>query len=189
MTCTIAILDGHVVVMASDSASTTDDGALVVRRSDSKVWRASSCELDLLVGYSGTFTYGVWVRHAFSWPWRPLEMDAAAWLTARVQPALLSGLKARFGDKLDDNWTLLVGVRERDRPARLFTLFSNGDVEEAAAPYAAIGLGAPPALGCLATLDALGCTAPAWERLEHAMRIAEMFHSSVRSPVHIEALI
>jgi hypothetical protein len=200
MTCTVAIIDGHAVVMASDSASTSDEGELVVRRSGCKVWTARSghgpvsahdhhTPCDLIVGFSGVFTYGLWVRHAFNWPMRPAGMPSESWLVSRVQPALAAGIKARFGDKVGDDWTFLVGVREPGARARLFTLYSNGDVEEAAAPYAAIGLGAAPALGCLATLDATGSATPSWERLQQALDVAEMFHTSVRGPMHVDALI
>ena len=183
MTCTVAHTDGNAVVIATDSAGTDSDGTLVVRSAGSKSWKVP--DQDVLVGFSGDFSVGNWIRHGFEWPRRPQYMDAHRWLVAHVHVRLRKSLLKRFGDEVikEADWSLVVGV---PRPGRLFVMYACGDVEETSKAYTAIGAGAQLALGCLAALE--GCGLPCWERLETAVRVSEQFHASVRGPVHMLAL-
>jgi len=186
MTCTVGHVDGDVVVIGSDSSATDDSGALSTRRGSQKVWVARVQEdFSVLVGFSGGFAQGCWVRHNFKWPQRPVWMAPQQWLVARVQPALKTSLSGRFGSAAwkEMDWALLVGLRS---PGRLYVLSPCGDVEEASVPYAAIGAAAQLATGCLAALEAADL--PSWVRVEQALYVSERFHSTVRAPMHILAL-
>ena len=182
MTCIVAYVDGNVVLMSSDSCSTTDDGAIVVRHGQQKVWTLD-CGIQIIVGFCGNFGNGQWVRYGFKWP-RYCGMPLERWLISKVQPALRLSFITRFGPDANVDWNLIVGF---PRPGRLFVLSPCGDIEESEKNFAAIGSGRDVAKGALEALESVPMYS--WERLELAMAAAIQFRSDVRSPVHLEALI
>ena len=76
MTCTIGFLDGRQVYIATDSASTAEDGHIVVRHGNTKAWTVQVRHgPELLVGFSGNFTDLNFIRYMFQWPkWRSPSM-------------------------------------------------------------------------------------------------------------------
>lgn len=185
MTCIVAIIDGNCVVMGSDSASVEGEN-MSVRAGSSKSWSCYVGKEEILVGFAGNFAEGNFIRYAFEWPKRKKGQEVAEWLVADVQPNIQKCLKERFEDRKDVpiEWVLLIGVK----PGRLFVLSQCGDVQEALAPYAAIGAGFSTALGCLETLDLESSSLLSWERVEMALKVSEKFHSSVRGPMNLHAL-
>lgn len=181
MTCIAAYIDGNVVVMSCDSSSTLDDGSLVVRRGQQKMW-TTKCGIKIILGFCGQFGKGQWIRYGFQWPefYEPLEN----WLITSVQPALRQSMIQRFGTDTNLDWTLLLGI---SKPGRLFILSPCGDIEESTKKFAAIGSGSDLAKGALEALESVDMLS--WDRLESAMSAASQFRTDVHGPVHLQALI
>jgi hypothetical protein len=167
MTCVIAYVDGRVVLVACDSAATTDS-SITVRRGASKIWTMHNC----IVGFCGDFGFGQWVRYVFQWdaPYEPYEQ----WLVV-TQTKLKKAIVKRF-EKSED-WQLIVAI-----DGRVFVLSPCGDVEETCKNFAAIGTGADTAKGaleCMKDTDMMS-----WEKIDKAMEIAADYNCDVRLPVH-----
>jgi ATP-dependent protease HslVU (ClpYQ) peptidase subunit len=182
MTCTIGFLDGRQVYIATDSASTAEDGHIVVRHGNTKAWTVQVRHgPELLVGFSGNFTDLNFIRYMFQWPkWRSPSM--MHYLVSQVAPALKQELKANISEP---SWTLLIGTR-CDGPS-LYVVYDNGDVERPLKPYCAIGSASDFAMGALETTVRHTSWKP-WEHLEEALHVAEEHHVSVRRPFHMLVL-
>jgi ATP-dependent protease HslVU (ClpYQ) peptidase subunit len=89
-----------------------------------------------------------------------------------TRECLKTGGAATREKEAEQGGTFLVGVR-----GRLFIVESDYQVVEPVAPFAAIGSGAPYALGSLATSRG----APA-ARVKQALTVAERFCAAVRAP-------
>ena len=186
MTCIVAVVDGSCVVMGSDSAAIMDD-SISIRSGSSKSWKCQIGRDEFLVGFSGNFAEGLFIRYGFAWPERRAE-NMESWLVSKVQPALQEALFKRFEQRNKNtelDWSLLIAAK----PGRIFSLSMCGDVEECAFTFAAIGSGKTAALGCLQTLELEHSPLVSWERAELALKVAQTFQSSVRAPFHLQALI
>lgn len=184
MTITMAVQEGDVVVMACDSAATDDSFELMTRKGCSKAWVQPVRGVgEMLVGFSGNFSTGLWIRHGFKWPRKMPEDSMESWLVKKVQPLLSECLKNRFTSESDENrtaWQLLVA-----RPRETFKLHACGDVESCSLPYACIGDGAQVAQGAL---HVLAESVPSWQALEAAFQACVSCRASVRGPLHMLAL-
>ena len=185
MTITMAIKHGDVVLMACDSAATDDTCDHVTRSGCSKAWvQHMSGTGPLLVGFSGNFAAGMWIRFGFVWPVLHPYETLEEYLVVKVQPALVKSLSKRFKTEMDDNrtaWQLLVA-----RPHEIFRVHSCGDVESSVLPFASIGDGYQVAHGALFALQ--DSHAPVWEKLESAFRACVNARTTVRGPLHMLAL-
>lgn len=186
MTITIAVQQGDVVFLACDSASTDEAYAHVTRKGCSKAWVQYVPNFgDVLVGFSGNFAAGMWIRHGMSWPpMPPLMSSFEQYLVVCVHPALVKSLGKRFKADNDENrsaWQLLVAL-----PGDIFTLHSCGDVESSVLPFAAIGDGCQIAHGAMFALQS--SPEPVWEKLEKILEACLSARATVRGPLHILAL-
>jgi ATP-dependent protease HslVU (ClpYQ) peptidase subunit len=186
MTCIVAVVDGACIVMGSDSAAVQDD-TLTVRSESSKSWKHTLDDGEtIILGFSGNFAEGLFIRHAFKWPRRKLCQQWDTWLVKEVQPALQQAMKKRFEDRKDVNleWSLLIGVK----PGRIFSLSMCGDVEESSMPFAAIGSGAAAALGCMFALTQSSTTA-SWDVAYTGLQAAQQQRlAMVAAALLIEAI-
>ena len=186
MTCIVAIIDGNCVVMGSDSAAVDEEGSIQVRAGPSKCWTQKIDREDFLVGFAGGFAEGSFIRHAFRWPDRKSKESHMEWLVKRVQPKLQKKLAERFSNRVESiDWQLIVAFK----PGKIFTLLPCGDVAESESKFSAIGSGSCAALSCLETLDHERSASPSWEKIDLALKMAENFHWSVRSPFHVKVLV
>ena len=171
MTCTIAYVDGEVIVMGCDSAASSGD-TVSVRRGAQKIWKTE----DFVVGFSGGFAIGQYLRYDFKW--EPVSYPLERWLVKTMQPKLKHKIIKHF-EKSED-WNLLIGIK-----GRVFLLSPCGDVEETIKPFAAIGSGADCAMGALEALYLTNQEMRSWERVETALHAASATHPDVKSPMHI----
>ena len=185
MTITMAIKHGDVVLMACDSAATDDTYDHVTRAGCSKAWVQTIPGAGLcLVGFSGNFAAGMWIRYGFVWPFMHQYESLEEYLVVKVQPALVKCLAKRFKVETDDNrtgWQLLVA-----RPHEIFKLHACGDVESSTLPFASVGDGYQVAHGALFALQ--DSAKPVWEKLECAFRACVDSRCTVRGPLHMLAL-
>jgi ATP-dependent protease HslVU (ClpYQ) peptidase subunit len=185
MTITMAIKHGNVVLMACDSAATDDTFDHVTRAGCSKAWVESIAGAGpCLVGFSGNFAAGMWIRHGFAWPSKHKSETFEKYLVVKVQPALVESLAKRFTSETDDNrhaWQILIA-----RPHQVFKLHSCGDVESSILPFSAIGDGQQVAHGALFALQ--DSETPVWDKLDFAFQACVNARSTVRGPLHILAL-
>lgn len=185
MTITMVVQHGDVVVLACDSASTDETFDHVTRKGCSKAWvQTISGARQALVGFSGNFAAGMWIRFGFSWPPKMPEQTFEEYLVVAVHPALVKSLAKRFKTETDENrtaWQLLVA-----RPGEVFRMHSCGDVESTVLPFAAIGDGYQIAHGVLHALQ--DSDEPVWDKLERAFQACVSARATVRGPLHMLAL-
>lgn len=185
MTITMVVQHGDVVILACDSASTDDTFDHVTRKGCSKAWvQTISGAGDTLVGFSGNFAAGMWIRFGFQWPQKYAHQTLEEYLVVAVHPALRKCLEKRFKTETDENrtaWQLLVA-----QPGQIFKLHACGDVESCILPFSAIGDGYQIAHGVLFALQ--DATMDVWDKLEMAFRACVAGRATVRGPLHMLAL-
>lgn len=191
MTVVCAIRDGNVILMSADSAATADSG-FSVQRKDSKMFRLSvqvgSKEQEMLVGFCGEYHRFQLMACSFKCPPSHKHMDAWTYMVSEFVPALRKFFGKRFPHKEDksDNFmgseevALLVAFQQR-----MFSVYCDGQVEESAHGFAAIGVN-ESALGALHALQSSELVS--WERIDCAMRAAAAFSSTVGAPFYTEVL-
>jgi hypothetical protein len=183
MTITIALLDHNVVYLGSDSASTDDANEIVCRKGCSKSWVVQIQGIGkVLVGFSGMFATGMWIRHGFHWPSKKKNESVEAYLVRSVQPAIQSSLNERFLPETDErktNWELLFAI-----PSEIYKIQACGNVESSSFPYACIGDGAQVAEGVLYCSDHLD----PWESMEKAFYVSSLHRVGIQGPFYIHAL-
>jgi ATP-dependent protease HslVU (ClpYQ) peptidase subunit len=169
MTVVIAYVDGNVVLVACDSAATTDS-SITVRRGAAKIWSMD----DFIVGFCGDFGFGQFLRYAFEWeqPYEPYEK----WLVV-TQKKLKKAIVKRF--EKNDDWQLIVAIK-----GRVFVLSPCGDVEETVKNFSVIGSGADTARGAMESMNMHNPDMMSWEKIDSAMAVAADYHCDVRLPVH-----
>lgn len=178
----MAILDQNVVYLGSDSASTDENNTLVTRKGCSKSWMVELPGFqNVLVGFSGMFATGTWIRYGFSWPKKRKQETMMEYLVRQVQPSLKKSLEERFADQESrTDWEVLVAY-----PKHIFKLQPCGNVEESILPYNCIGNGQQLASGVLHySLDFL----TPWESMEKAYEICKVHCTSIAGPFYIHAL-
>lgn len=185
-----ALRDGNVILMSADSAATSESGFRVSRR-DSKLFRLpvfetrSRLRRDMLLGFCGEFIRFQFMSCRFKPPCIHPEQDAWHYMVSVFVPALREFMVLHFGESGglilgSESETLLVAFRKR-----IFSVFSNGQVEETREEFSAIGA-QEAALGALHALR--GSAEPSWDVLDTAMRAAEAYSSTVRAPFDTELL-
>ena len=172
MTCIAGIAENGAVHLAGDSAGVA--GWDLTIRADPKVFVNGP----YVMGFTHSFRMGQLLRYAFAPP-SPEGHDLHAFMCTAFIDALRTCLKdggwAKKESEQETGGQFLVGVA-----GRLFTIWTDYQVSEAADPYAAVGCGAAPALGALFA-TAAGRLGPR-ERLDGALKAAERFSNGVRGP-------
>lgn len=185
MTCTIGYVDNGVVIIASDSAAIS--GTFVtLRKGPSKVWTTNN---GLIAGYAGDFSLCQWIRYVFEWPNLPTSftVDEVHGYLVKTIGLIDKGLRKRYPQITEEflsDWQIMIGVAATTaREATLFVLYSNGDVEQSAELYAAIGSGSYVALGSLYATKFNPMTA--WEHIETALDASAANDSCIKKPWHV----
>ena len=179
MTCIVGLVENGTVYLGGDSAGVNGSLHLTVR-ADPKVFRNGPC----LIGYTSSFRMGQLLRYKLEPPLcapatDPLEYLATSFVDA-VRGTLKAGGMASKENDVEQGGAFLVGYR-----GRLFTIHEDYQVGESTVPYAAVGCGAPYALGAL---FAAPPTVTPDVRLRVALEAAEQFSAGVRRPFVFEAL-
>jgi len=205
MTCTVGFIDGTKVLIATDSASSDDNGSCSTRKGNSKSWfvtirtrpsirlPSKMQRFQFIVGFAGNFSDCQFLRHVFEWPVKTTK-SFTKYLLRNVFPEIKRQMKDYGIEKTDSNWTLLFGTPGTSihDPARLYILNEHGDVEETEKPFAVIGSGADYALGSLEAttilLDHDVLHLPALKIVTLALTAAEENHTQVRHPFHVISL-
>lgn len=148
-------------------------------RSDPKVFRNG----DFLMGFTSSFRMGQLLRYAFTppdkWPTKDLYEYMVTDFVNGIRSCLKGGGYARTESGEESGGTFLVGFQKR-----LFVISDDYQVSEWALPYAAVGCGAPYALGSLYATEG---ESPE-DRVRIALEAAEKFSIGVSSPFTIEVL-
>lgn len=183
MTAIAAIANGTTVTMGADAAG-TDTSFSTTTATESKVWRAGP----LLFGASGSYRVAQLIRWRMPVPVPEPSMEPLAYLVGPLADAMVEVLE---GGRALTTWqedntaainesSLLIGFR-----GHVYEMYSDFGVNEEALGYAAIGSGAPVALGALAATEHI---TNARRRVRMALDAAERHNASVRGPMHIEVL-
>jgi ATP-dependent protease HslVU (ClpYQ) peptidase subunit len=182
MTCTIGFIDGRIVIIASDSAATSEN-AYTLRRKNSKIWS----DRHLIFGFAGDFAVCQWIRYVFIWPEFSESGNHEQSYLVKCSHGIEKGLKERFPDtpqaSLKD-WQLMIGLN-----GRLFVMYSNGDVEESIENFAAIGSGASIALGSLHATKILNAKLPdkltSWDHIQLALEASAANDVNIKRPFNV----
>jgi len=184
MTCTVAYIDGSVVIVASDSAAVCNT-SYVLRRNSPKIWKSRN----IVFGYSGDFAVCQWIRYGFKWP-EFNDFKTIERYLVRCLHLLDESIKKRHPDMQTgqrDDWQLLLGIpgsMSGTGEGRIFVLYPGGDLEEPSENYTAIGSGAAVALGALCALK-LSNEKP-WDKMQIALEAAESNDIGVKRPWHFK---
>jgi ATP-dependent protease HslVU (ClpYQ) peptidase subunit len=187
MTCTFAIFDGATIVMASDSAGTSEDGSIDSQK-NSKMFkltiRRATGSIEALIGFAGCFRAPQILRYMFEVPdWT--HGTPESYLVSRFVPEAIKLLsKNDMGTKENPLGTcqLLLAF-----DSHIFIIESNGQVLESAGRFSAIGSGADVALGAAHAL--IDSKEPSWIIAEKALYASEAFKTTVRRPFHFDYIM
>jgi ATP-dependent protease HslVU (ClpYQ) peptidase subunit len=171
MTAIVGLVHNRTVYIGGDSAGAS--GWSLTVRADAKVFHNNG----YLFGFTTSFRMGQLIRYALKPPKPVGETDrfmATTFIDA-VRECLKEGGWARKDSDREEGGTFLVGVR-----GRLFTIYDDYQVAEAADGYAAVGCGDELALGALFATS--GTRMAPQRRIELALRAAERFSAGVRGP-------
>jgi len=184
MTCTVGYVDNSTVIIASDSAAL--EGTMVtIRKGSSKVWEYKN----MVIGFAGSFGLCQWIRYVFEWPKisKKWTVDQVHAYLVKCSGLIEEGLRKRHVNNTDEtvyDWQLMIGVGGTAyREASLFVMYSNGDVEQSADYYAAIGSAAMIALGSLYATKNLNITS--WEHIETALEAAAANDCCIKKPWNV----
>lgn len=171
MTAIVGLVDAGSVYIGGDSAGVA--GMSLTVRADAKVFRKKR----YVFGFTTSFRMGQLIRYALEPPKPVGETDrfmATTFIDA-VRECLKAGGWAKKDSEREEGGTFLVGVR-----GRLFTVYEDYQVAEAADGYAAVGCGDELALGAL--FATATTRTPPQRRIEIALSAAERFSAGVRGP-------
>lgn len=172
MTVIAGLVHNGRVHLAGDSAGVA--GYSLTVRADAKMWASGP----YVLGFTTSSRMGQLLRYAFQPP-APDTGDLHRFMVTTWTDALRTCLKdggwARKDSEQEQAGTFLVGVA-----GRLFTLGSDYQVGESAAPYAAVGCGEDLALGALHATA--GLTLKPRRRLAVALAAAEYHNAGVAGP-------
>lgn len=192
MTIVVAIKDGAVVLMGSDSAASDDDGEILVQRHPKIFrWNLKSCEI--LVGFAGDFATAQLLEYCFKPPPYDKGDDVKYYLVSDLVPALRKFAAKKILkddvsplDMFTTDTSFLLAAQ-----GRIFVLSYNGQVEEPLLPFASIGTGARAANGALHALHESGQvhgSLNSWDALQLSLQAAEAQQANVRRPWHMDAV-
>jgi hypothetical protein len=195
MTCTLAITDSQIVLLAGDSAAV--GGKELRLRADTKVFRTGSYG----IGYTTSFRMGQILRYGTALPEPPPGLgpgELERFLITEVIPVIRRSFAdhgfaktARFSSSGDSSITeegqdfgglFLLGVA-----GQIFEIRQDYHLARPAAPFSAVGSGAPVALGALHALQSLP-NLSLRDQAAMALAAAEAYNTGVRAPFHFVEL-
>lgn len=171
MTAIVGLVHDGGVYIGGDSAGVS--GLQLTVRADSKVFRNGP----YLFGFTTSFRMGQLIHHALTppKPKGPLERFMSTTFIDAIRACLKDGGWARRENDREEGGTFLVGVA-----GRLFVVYEDYQVGQAADGYAAVGCGDQVALGALYATAGAGM--PPRRRVRLALSAAERFSAGVRAP-------
>lgn len=175
MTCIVGIVQDNVVYMGGDSAETTEDFSM--NQCYDKVFLRG----EFIYGYSGDSRFCQLVEFCFEPPPITEPLDAymvSTWVNALRTCLLSGGYLSKTNNKEEIDGNLLIGVR-----GRLFHLWGDFACVEYCDNYGAVGCAYQIALGSLHSTKGTPK-----KRIETALKAAERYNASVRSPFVIKEL-
>nr|MDT0660142.1 hypothetical protein [Micromonospora sp. DSM 115978] len=179
MTAIVGLVSDGSVYIGGDSAGS--DGYSLTVRADGKVFRNGR----YLFGFTTSYRMGQLIRYGLTppkpKPRKDLERFMSTTFIDSLRDCLKSGGWAKKENDREEGGTFLVGVS-----GRLFTIYSDYQVAEAADGYAAVGCGDDLALGALYATAGLPIRPK--RRVKVALRAAERFSTGVRGPFTCLAL-
>ena len=174
MTIVAAVRDGDVIVIGCDSAA-SDSNEYSLRKGNPKVWSVEIPFLGpALIGFAGTFSICQIIRYTFPIPefdHRTIQ-EYLVYFQIALQKHLVK-IRQTYEPKEINEYTLLFAAK-----GQIFTMYPNGDVEEKAEDFAAIGDGAQVALGALGALKLSSFVS--WEKLEIMFNVVKQSRASVQ---------
>lgn len=193
MTCIVAAADGKKVVLGGDSLGSHSRGSDGIPRADAKVFRSGP----YVIGFTTSYRMGQILRYLTTFPDPPDDSDPEVlerFFVAELVPAIKESfrehgfdLKASFPSAGKEDFQIqgvhvgglfIVGVN-----GRLFEIREDFQVSRPAAPYSAIGTGAPVAHGALHAL-ATATDLKLEERVKIALSASQTYCTVVRAPFH-----
>ena len=187
MTCVFAIFDGRTIVMASDSAGSTEDGSIDSQKNP-KMFKLTiqrkDGPIEALIGFAGCFRAPQLLQHTLVVPeWT--HGSAESYLVSKFVPEAIKVLaKNDLGNK-ENPFGVCQLLLAFD--GHIFVIESNGQVLESATRFSAIGSGSEVALGAAHAL--LYSKKPSWIIAEKALYAAEAFKTTVRRPFHMDYIM
>jgi ATP-dependent protease HslVU (ClpYQ) peptidase subunit len=179
MTAIAAISHDGKVYIGGDSAGSSGHSLTV--RKDPKVFINGK----FVMGFTSSFRMGSILRYSFQPPCQPEEMIDDVYMNTlfidAIREALKSGGYASNTNGEESGGTFIVGYR-----GVLYVIDSDFQVGIPSANYDAVGCGSDLCLGSLFSTD--GTRKTAHERIEIALKAAEMFSGGVRGPFVIESI-
>ena len=175
MTCIVGLRQGNKVYIGGDSAGITTGWDLTLR-ADPKVFTLG----EYAIGFTTSFRLGQLVRFRLKPPKPPksrrrLYPFMVEQFAEATRECLKTGGMATREKEAEQGGTFIVGVH-----GRLFIVESDYQIVEPSLPFAAVGSGAPYALGSLATSRGNPLA-----RVRRALSIAEQFSAGVRGPFQV----
>ena len=178
MTCIAGVVThDNVVYIGGDSAAISNWNMTV--RAVAKVFYNGP----MLFGYTTSFRMGQLLQYALVIPEQKPTQSIYEWLVTTFLDAVREGLKeggyALKEKEQESAGQFLVGYRNH-----LFEIDDDYQVNETLGNMAAIGCGAPYALGSLYSTTTYTELSP-HSRIFEALRVAQHFSAGVREPFHI----
>jgi len=179
MTVIAGLVEGDRIFMGGDSASSNNDGDLVMR-ADQKVFRNGP----FLIGFAGSWRMGQLLRYAFVPPKHPKRQDTYRFLVTTFIDAVRDCLRrGGFASKIHDveeiDGVFLLGYR-----GRLFIVDADYQVAEAIDGFLAIGSGGQIAQGALSATQGVDPK----KRVRQALEAAERYNTGVRRPFYVNVM-
>jgi ATP-dependent protease HslVU (ClpYQ) peptidase subunit len=176
MTCIAGLIDNDKVYIGGDSAGISNYDLTI--RNDPKVFKNGS----FLFGFTSSFRMVQILRFKFKPPYHKPEINAEEFMTTEFIDAVRQCLKENGYAEINNNQetagTFLVGYQNS-----LFIIDSDYQVGISHFNFAAVGCGAPYALGSLNSTSG-----NPEERIKKALETAERFSAGVRGPFKIEVI-
>lgn len=174
MTCIIGLEDRGRIWMGCDSAAAASWDIRVSKVN--KIFRLG----DLAVGFTSSWRMGQILRYQVKIDPQEKETDES-YMVTKVVESIREAFKAHGYSKIEDNQesggTLLVGCK-----GKIYTIYSDYQVNRFDEGYSAIGCGSGYALGAMRSLEGL----PPKKRIRKALEISAHFSNGVTEPFRIE---
>jgi len=178
MTCIVGLLKDNRIWIGGDSAASTN--CLIQQRADEKVFINNNC----IIGISGSPRMGQLLRYSFIPPKLYTEDNIMSYMVNDFINGIRNTFKnAGFSEKINDvesfgNSYFMVGIKNK-----LFTIFSDYQVDEHSLPFTAIGSGQEYALGSL--FSTINLEISPEEKIKIALDASSTFNPFVRPPYTI----
>ncbi len=178
MTAIVGIEAAGEVWIGGDAAAIDESYDSEARR-DPKVFINGPC----LMGYTTSFRMGQLLEHVLKVPAHPSGVDDMAWLVGDFMDSVRKcfaegGFLVTKSETSDTGGQFLLGYR-----GHLYAVHSDFQVGRSRAGYAAVGCGAPYALGALYASRGYGFTSEG--RLRISLEAAARHNAAIRKPFTI----